>query len=138
MTTEARPRLRQVSFAHIAGWANDDHQAALAAFQRSCGEIIASGHAFGRDVRYGGARSDWLAVCEAASSAVSARQFFETEFEALEVSDPARPEGLFTGYYEPEAEGSRTPGNGYDVPIYRKPNDLMGFEASTEKQTGLR
>ena len=138
MTTEARPRLRQVSFAHIAGWANDDHQAALAAFQRSCGEIIASGHAFGRDVRYGGARSDWLAVCEAASRAVSARQFFETEFEALEVSDPVRPEGLFTGYYEPEAEGSRTPGNGYDVPIYRKPDDLIGFEASTEKQTGLR
>jgi membrane-bound lytic murein transglycosylase A len=138
MTTEAAPQLRRVSFAQIAGWAHDDHQAALAAFQRSCAEIIAEGHAFGRDVRYGGVRSDWLAVCGAASSAKSARRFFETEFEALEVSDPMRPEGLFTGYYEPEAEGSRTPGNGYDVPIYRKPDDLVSFDAATEKQTGFK
>jgi len=45
---------------------------------------------------------------------------------------------LFTGYYEPEAEGSRTAGSGYDVPIYRKPDDLVSFDGATEKQVNLK
>ena len=64
--------------------------------------------------------------------------FLKTTFTALKVADPVRPEGLFTGYYEPEAEGSRTEGNGYDVPIYRKPNDLVSFDQATEKQINLK
>ena len=138
MTAEAKAIFTAVPFAQIEGWAGDDHAAALAAFQKSCAEIQASGHAFEREVRYGGKRADWLAVCESAAHAKSARQFFEEKFTALRVADPVRPEGLFTGYYEPEAEGSRTAGNGYDVPIYRKPDDLVGFDAAAEKRLNLK
>jgi membrane-bound lytic murein transglycosylase A len=138
MTAEAKPILSAVSFAQIEGWADDDHGAALAAFHRSCDEILASGHGFERDVRFGGKRADWLRVCEKALESKSARQFFEDEFIALKVADPVRPEGLFTGYYEPEAEGSRTAGNGHDVPIYRKPDDLVGFGKAIEKQINLK
>ncbi|HQY74681.1 MAG TPA: MltA domain-containing protein [Aestuariivirga sp.] len=138
MTAEAKPVFTAVPFAEIKGWADDDHAAALAAFQKSCAEIKAKGHAFERQVRYGGKRADWLAVCESAAEAKSARQFFEENFTPLKVADPASPEGLFTGYYEPEAEGSLTPGNGYEVPIYRKPDDLVGFDAATEKRLGVK
>ena len=138
MTAEAKPILNAVSFAQIEGWANDDHAAALATFRRSCTEILASGHGFERDVRFGGNRADWLEVCKSAVHAKSARHFFEEEFAALRVADLVRPEGLFTGYYEPEAEGSRTAGNGYDVPIYRKPDDLVNFDQATEKQINLK
>ena len=138
MTTEAKTILKAASFARIAGWADDDHAAALAAFQRSCTEILATGHAFKREVRFGGQRADWIDVCNSALVAKSPRAFFETQFTALSVADPVRPEGLFTGYYEPEAEGSRTPGDGFDVPIYRRPDDLVSFDAATEARLNLK
>jgi membrane-bound lytic murein transglycosylase A len=138
MTAQAKLILSAVPFAQIEGWADDDHATALAAFQRSCVEILASGHGFERNVRFGGKRADWLEVCKNAVQAKSARRFFEEEFTALKVADPVRHEGLFTGYYEPEAEGSRTAGNGYDVPIYRKPNDLVSFDQAIEKQINLK
>ena len=99
MTGEAKPILHAVPFEKIAGWAADDHAAALAAFQRSCQEIIATGHGFERHVRFGGTRAEWLAVCENAAQAKNPRQYFETEFTALAVGAPLRPEGLFTGDY---------------------------------------
>jgi membrane-bound lytic murein transglycosylase A len=138
MTAETKPILKAIPFAQIEGWSVDDHGAALAAFRRSCEEILESSHGFERDVRFGGLRADWLKICKDALHTKSARQFFESEFIALKVADPVRPEGLFTGYYEPEAVGSRTPGNGYDVPIYRKPGDLVSFDGATEKQINLR
>jgi len=138
MTAEAKPILTALPFSLIKGWTADDHAAALTAFQRSCDEILASGHGFERGVRFGGRRKDWLDVCKDAVHEKSARQFFEEGFTALKVSDPVRPQGLFTGYYEPEAEGSRTAGRGYDVPIYRKPDDLVSFDGATEKQVNLK
>ncbi len=138
MTAETKPILTAISFQQIEGWNADHHAAALAAFLRSCEEIEQTGHGFERDVRFGGKRTDWLQVCEKAAHAKSARQFFEEEFAALKVADTVRPEGLFTGYYEPEAEGSRTLGNDYDVPIYRKPDDLVSFDAATEKQINFK
>ena len=45
---------------------------------------------------------------------------------------------MFTGYFEPEAEGSLTRGGDYVVPLYNKPADLVGFDAATEKRIGVR
>jgi membrane-bound lytic murein transglycosylase A len=124
MTAGANPILSKTSFSDIPGWASDDHAAALSAFRRSCEEIIEEGRAFERPVTYGGTREDWIAVCEKARIADDAKTFFETEFTPLRVNDPIRPEGLFTGYYEPEALGSREQGGEFQVPVYRKPHDL--------------
>jgi membrane-bound lytic murein transglycosylase A len=41
------------------------------------------------------------------------------------VTDRDRPDGLFTGYYEPLLRGSRRYGGAYTVPLYRAPDDLV-------------
>lgn len=137
MSAAAQPILEPTSFDRIAGWRAADHRTALATFQRSCAEIETSGRAFQRKVVYGGTRRDWLAICAKLKSSADPRRFFETEFTPLIVRDPARPDGLFTGYYEPEAEGSLKPGGAYKVPVYGKPGDLVAFDAKTAKRVGL-
>lgn len=134
----AETRLEPLRFADLAGWASDDHQAALAAFRRSCAEIVEQGAGFSRPATYGGSRKEWLPLCAAAARAVNARQFFETAFRPFRVHDQNRSEGLFTGYYEPEVRGSRKRTPHYSVPVYGPPSDLVTFDPRTEKKTGLR
>lgn len=138
MKSTAAPVLEKIDTAAILGWAGDDHAAAFAAFRRSCAEIVAEGRAFQRPVKFGGGRSEWVKVCRAATDATDPRRFFESHFTALRVHDPERAEGLFTGYYEPEARGSRTPSPEFQVPVYRKPSDLVGFDEVSEKAFGLK
>ena len=138
MTADAKPILERVSFDSLEGWASSDHAPALSAFRRSCSEISNEGNAFARAVAFGGTRQDWLAVCNALNARTEPRRFFERHFTPLAVHDPVRPEGLFTGYFEPEARGSRIRAPGYDVPLYARPSDLAAFNAKTEKRLGLR
>lgn len=130
--------LEAIAFSDIPGWAEDDHAAALAAFRRSCGEIVAEGRAFSRPVMYGGTREPWLAVCEAAKQVTTPRQFFETNFTALEVSANTRRDGLFTGYYEPIVDGDLLPSARFPVPVYRRPPELAAFDEGQAAATGLK
>ena len=68
--------------------------------------------------------SDWNNACAAASSwpGASANEFFARYFEAVQVGPGA---AFVTGYYEPEISGSRTEQAGYQVPIYRRPPELI-------------
>lgn len=133
----AAPILEPTSFNRIAGWREADHRQALATFGRSCAEIEASGAAFQRKVTFGGTRRDWLAICARLKAGQDPRVFFEEAFTPLIVRDPVRPEGLFTGYYEPEAEGSLKPGGDYKVPVYARPDDLVAFDQRAAKKLGL-
>jgi membrane-bound lytic murein transglycosylase A len=138
MATAHPTHLRSLAFSDLPAWRDDDHGAALAAFQLSCGAILDRGGAFGRDPAYGGAPSDWLEVCRRALMAqTSARAFFESEFVPVRVSDPERPGGMFTGYFEPEVRGSRTRAGPFQVPIYQRPADLEAFDAAARQATGL-
>lgn len=128
--------LEPVPFASLPGWQRDDHAEALGAFRRSCAEIIAEGAAFTRPVVFGGSRQHWIGICEIASHEGDPRQFFETYFRAFRVVDESRPEGLFTGYYEPEVEGSRMPDAVFNVPLYARPSDLIAFDRQ-QQETGL-
>jgi membrane-bound lytic murein transglycosylase A len=132
----ARASFEAMSFDALDGWREDDHEAALDAFKRSCNEIIRHGRGFARAIKYGGVRADWLSVCRKAPKSSDARKFFESEMMPLRVSDAERPGGLFTGYFEPEAPGSRTPSKEFSVPIYAKPDDLVAFDAKDQKATG--
>jgi membrane-bound lytic murein transglycosylase A len=138
MADAAGPRLDPLAFAAIAGWRDDDHAAAFAAFRRSCAEIVEAGRGFSRPSALGGGREDWLAVCTEANGRADARNFFESHFTPLAVVDEERPEGLFTGYYEPEAEGRRTRAPGFDAPLYAVPDDLVTFAPQEIALTGLR
>ncbi len=129
--------LRPVQFDSISGWLNDDHDAARKAFHRSYVEMKNTAHGFKRAALFGGKLEDWLSISEHALRSESPREFFEHCFVACEVHDPARPEGLFTGYYEPEAEGSLKQEGDFQVPIYRKPPELISFDADSQKTTGL-
>ncbi len=54
----------------------------------------------------------------------AARRFFEGEFTPMAVADYGVREGLFTGYFEIELNGSRRRHGSYQTPIYRRPPDL--------------
>ena len=115
------------SYNEIAGWAEDRHAEALAAFRRSCPRLTA-----GPDVRIatdGGEKTitagEWARICGAAAAvkpgdARGSRAFFEENFRPLIVQAP----GKFTGYFEPELRGSKVPSRLFTVPVYRKPPDL--------------
>ncbi len=54
----------------------------------------------------------------------AAREFFEKGFIPFAVTDYGNAEGLFTGYYEIELNGSRQRHGRFQTPLYRKPSDL--------------
>jgi membrane-bound lytic murein transglycosylase A len=126
--------LRPVAFERLAGWSEDDPRAALAAFRRSCAKLRSAGKGpMGPEPVFGSV-DDWLTVCAAAdqpasaASAPSARQFFETWFQPYQVTDRGASEGLFTGYYEPVLNGSRSPGPLYPVALHAPPPDLLRID----------
>ena len=98
----------------------DQATAALAAFKSSCRALMKRNDMSG--LTPSGA---WNAACAAAVPDVDPITFFQGQFETLLVGSGA----LFaTGYYEPEIEGSRTHDPGYDVPVYRRPPDLVEMD----------
>jgi len=114
--------IQKVSFAEIRGWAQDDHGKALSAFQLSAQEILQKGHGFQRHSQFGGERKDWLDVCGMALASNDAQKFFESHFQPLKISTDR---SLFTGYYEPQVQGSLTRTDEFQVPLYSKPHDLI-------------
>jgi membrane-bound lytic murein transglycosylase A len=128
-------KLTPVTLATLPAWQGYDATLSLATFQRSAREILSTAHGFKREAKFGGAKKDWLSTCEQALVATDARKFFETSFVALRVEDDGRPEGLFTGYYEPEAEGSRVRTERFTVPIYKRPADLVALTPEQEAET---
>jgi membrane-bound lytic murein transglycosylase A len=92
---------------------------ALAAFRLSCPVLVRR-----TDASLLTAGANWQPLCAEAATVApgGAAAFFRDRFEWVKVgADPA----FATGYYEPEILGSRTPGPGYSVPIYRTPPDLI-------------
>jgi membrane-bound lytic murein transglycosylase A len=76
---------------------------------------------------------DWQRPCAAAMAGGPASAFFAEHFELVQVGDGA---AFVTGYFEPEIAGSRNRQPGYEVPIYRKPPDLVEVDSATAEATG--
>ncbi|MFT5795975.1 MAG: membrane-bound lytic murein transglycosylase A [Candidatus Azotimanducaceae bacterium] len=93
-----------LSFDQLDGWAQDDHAAALAVFQDTC-----------RDMK----DPDWGSLCAYATQAKDARAFFELLFRPVLIEDGQN--ALFTGYFEPELDGSRVRTSRYRFPVYAMP-----------------
>jgi membrane-bound lytic murein transglycosylase A len=111
----------------------DHTSAAVPVFLKSCARFLARADGAPLDAVAArvdfGRVGDWRSLCEAAEALPSgddaaAREFFEKEFTPLAVADYGRAEGLFTGYYEIELNGSRQRHGRYQTPLYRKPPDL--------------
>jgi membrane-bound lytic murein transglycosylase A len=129
--------LKPIAFNQVKGWSNVDLSLSLATFQRSSVEILRSASGFRRETLYGGRQQHWQMACSAAASVTDAKLFFETYFRPFRVTDLERPEGLFTGYYEPLVQGSLQPSPDYPVPVYARPSDLVAFTETEIAETGL-
>lgn len=93
-----------LGFEDLDGWADDDHAAALDVFLTTCRDFD---------------DPDWTALCRVAADTTDARQFFELFFRPVLITDGGA--GLFTGYFEPELDGSLVPTVRFRHPLYRMP-----------------
>jgi membrane-bound lytic murein transglycosylase A len=121
------PFLSAVPFSGLPGWRDAKLDAALDAFRRSCA-VIAQKPPAEIIADYAGTAAEWQNVC--AKEAGAARAYFEKNFTPYAFSG----EGLFTGYYEPEIRGSRTPQGKYQTPVYGLPTDLIQADLSQFSQ----
>ena len=128
--------LARVKFADLPGWADDEVGRAIPAFLRSCRKLRRMGdeERVGR-TDTGGLAADWRRACERADRVppadhAAARAFFEGEFVPFLASNNDDPVGRFTGYYEPLLHGSRRRHGKYQVPLHRRPADLVTVELS--------
>jgi membrane-bound lytic murein transglycosylase A len=71
--------------------------------------------------------ADWTESCDAAKNWADsdAAAFFARYFGTVQIGTGT---AFVTGYYEPEIAGSRTKRPGYDIPIYRRPADLVDVD----------
>lgn len=118
-----------VSFASVPGWNSDNPAQALVAFRKSCAVMQKRDpNASVNPVEMGGKVRDWLPACRAASGSVNPAQFFQAYFQPYQIKTELGETGLFTGYYEAMLYGSRTKTARYNVPIYKRPSDLIMVE----------
>ena len=123
---------KPVPYEKLEGWQNDNPLAAAVAFRRSCEKLLRrpGQSKLGKHDIYGTA-DDWRLACNAAdelsesSSPEEARRFFEAWFQPFAISSDGDAEGLFTGYYEPLLEGSKSKSGAYEVPLHLPPGDLV-------------
>lgn len=96
--------------------------AALKAFRLSCPSVQRRADASGLT-----ANAEWAESCAAAADWPDrdAGNFFSRYFGTIQVGAGA---AFVTGYYEPEIAASRTRAPGYDVPVYRRPPDLVEID----------
>jgi membrane-bound lytic murein transglycosylase A len=96
-----------LEFSDLKGWMNDDHDAALKVFLNTC-----------RDMK----PAEWKSVCAVAKDQSDGKAFFELFFKPVLIRDGDPM--LFTGYFEPELEGSRVRTPRFRYPLYRKPPEV--------------
>lgn len=115
--TFAGPKYQALRFDQLLGWDKDDHSAALAAFLDSCEDISAP---------------EWAPICSYAATQPNARVFFESLFTPVLVRPAAK--ALFTGYFEPELNGSIYRVGPYKYPVYRKPDNLTPADPALSRK----
>lgn len=138
--TQPTLALTMVSFADLPGWAQDHPAEALEPFLAGCRQLpdAASARSLGgqgQAALLGGQPAQWQPACAAGAQVapgddVAARAFFEAYFQPYEVADAAAPAAnrtaaLFTGYFDPEVNGSRTEVGPYRSPLLGRPPDLV-------------
>ena len=123
---ESTPTRRsEAPVADLPGWAEEDHVAALAAFQVGCSAsrdpamrpICADARGMGR-------------VDEA-----TARRFFEANFRAEPVGDPPGSEGVLTAYFAPEYDARDAPDAEFSAPVRPRPTRPLEFAVQAAAPT---
>jgi membrane-bound lytic murein transglycosylase A len=125
--TAAEAGARRAGFPALAPAAAER---ALAAFRISCPAVAKRADVSGLT-----RPEDWRPACLAAAAVPpgGAAAFFAQHFDAVEVGEG---KAFVTGYFEPEIAGCRTPRPGCEVPVYRKPPDLVEVDAAAAAAAG--
>jgi membrane-bound lytic murein transglycosylase A len=111
-----------VGFDAVPGWGRDDFSESWPAFLGSCRVLTGRG-------------AEWKQICERARAVderndAAIRTFFEREFSAYQIrDDDRRPDGVVTGYFEPEITGSRQYAQPNIYPVYGQPEDMLFADA---------
>ena len=121
---------RAAGFAELPGYAADRVSEALPALTRSCARMTPRNERPLDGYERYGSGNDWKAFCAALAALPpgddgALRRLIETELQPVAVLGDGKPQGLFTGYYEPLVRGSRQKQGPYIVPLYRQPPDLV-------------
>ena len=94
---------------------------AMASFRTSCPGLIKRNDTTGLTQN-----AEWQPACDAVKTWTGdAVSFFATYMDSVQVGDG---KAFATGYYEPEIAGCRTIQAGCDVPIYRRPTNLIDVD----------
>ncbi|MEO0692987.1 MAG: MltA domain-containing protein [Pseudomonadota bacterium] len=107
----AETRYSMLQYSDLDGWIEDDHVAALTAFMETCPDLD---------------DDEWASLCALGQKQQDARAFFELFFRPILIEDDRKP--LFTGYFEPELNGSLQRTGPYQYPLDRKPVEVTRGE----------
>jgi peptidoglycan lytic transglycosylase A len=129
-------RLEKTSFNVLPGWQQANLMQSLATFQKSCRVFLRQNRE-----KYVGSRviamtaSDWVGPCKAAmalknDSNPKVRDFFETWFSPITITNDKPVSGLFTGYYQPLLHGSFEKTDKFNIPLYGVPQNLVTIDLS--------
>lgn len=127
---EDRLVLAPSSFAELADWPADDLSQALPALLGSCIGSPKEGSGEGLGTILAAHPDVWRDLCRQAAmlpagDAAAMRRFLEANFSPWRVTNHGEPDGLFTGYYEPELQGARRKKPPFVHPVYLAPHDQL-------------
>jgi membrane-bound lytic murein transglycosylase A len=94
---------------------------AMASFRTSCPGLVRRTDSTGLTQA-----ADWQPACDAVKTWTGdAISFFAAHMDAVQVGDG---KAFATGYFEPEIAGCRTKQTGCEVPVYKRPADLIDVD----------
>lgn len=133
-----RLTLTPARFADLPGWTADRVAEAAPALARSCAKVRKL--PADRGLGVAGTAADWGEPCAALTALppgddAAARAFFERWFTPFAAANNDTRRGLFTGYYEVELKGARTPSPAYPAPLYKRPADLVMVDLGEFSET---
>jgi membrane-bound lytic murein transglycosylase A len=126
--------LAAVTWADVPGWTDDTVADALPALLASCARIGKKADDDSLGVApFAGKAADWRALCAAAAKVPAtdhkrARAMLERELVPYAASNNDSNVGKLTGYYVAEVRASRTRHGAYQVPVLRRPPDLVSVD----------
>ena len=110
-------KLSAVDFSQLEGFETDHVLEALPALRKSCSVSEKKSR-------------QWKKVCEGLNASFQSddefRAFLKKNFRPFLINDGQK--GLFTGYYEPEIEGSLVRTDQYKTPVYGLPKDIVRID----------
>ncbi len=138
-----KPRVahfKEVAYHDVDGWDYDNHSQALKTFRKSCEKIMKLDFEspVSKATSIGGSAIDWQVPCMEAlldidDSDRHAKGFFEKWFKPYQIfNEDWTPEGMLTGYFQIELEGSKKKNGKYKYPVYKKPSNLDSVKGSSD------